>query len=263
MYAFTYERPASQADALKLAQAGGKLLAGGQTLLASMKLRLAAPEQLVDLGAIPELKGIRREGNSIVIGAMTCHADVAESAELRAAIPALAALAGGIGDKQVRARGTLGGSVANNDPAADYPAALLALGATVHTTARAIAADDFFQGLFATALEEGELITAVSFPIPKKAAYVKFVQPASLFALIGVFVAQTDGGARVAVTGGGNGVFRHAGLEAALSASFTPDAVAGVAADEGEMSSDLHGSAAYRAHLVGVMAQRAVAQALA
>ena len=263
MYAFTYERPASQADALKLAQAGGKLLAGGQTLLASMKLRLAAPEQLVDLGAIPELKGIRREGNSIVIGAMTCHADVAESAELRAAIPALAALAGGIGDKQVRARGTLGGSVANNDPAADYPAALLALGATVHTTARAIAADDFFQGLFATALEEGELITAVSFPIPKKAAYVKFVQPASLFALIGVFVAQTDGGARVAVTGGGNCVFRHAGLEAALSASFTPDAVAGVATDEGEMSSDLHGSAAYRAHLVGVMAQRAVAQALA
>ena len=263
MYAFTYERPAPQADALKLAQAGGKLLAGGQTLLASMKLRLAAPEQLVDLGAIPELKGIRREGNSIVIGAMACHADVAGSAELRAAIPALAALAGAIGVKQVRARGTLGGSVANNDPAADYPAALLALGATVHTTARAIAADDFFQGLFATALEEGELITAVSFPIPKKAAYVKFVQPASLFALIGVFVAQTDGGARVAVTGGGNGVFRHAGLEAALSASFTPDAVAGVATDEGEMPSDLHGSAAYRAHLVGVMAQRAVAQALA
>ena len=206
---------------------------------------------------------IEEREDDIVIGAMTCHADVAESAELRAAIPALAALAGGIGDKQVRARGTLGGSVANNDPAADYPAALLALGATVHTTARAIAADDFFQGLFATALEEGELITAVSFPIPKKAAYVKFVQPASLFALIGVFVAQTDGGARVAVTGGGNGVFRHAGLEAALSASFTPDAVAGVATDEGEMSSDLHGSAAYRAHLVGVMAQRAVAQALA
>ncbi|MBS0509141.1 MAG: xanthine dehydrogenase family protein subunit M [Proteobacteria bacterium] len=263
MYAFTYERPTSQADALKLAQAGGKLLAGGQTLLASMKLRLAAPEQLVDLGAIPELKGIRRDGNAIVIGAMTCHADVAESAELRAAIPALAALAGGIGDKQVRARGTLGGSVANNDPAADYPAALLALGATVHTTARAIAADDFFQGLFATALEEGELITAVSFPIPKKAAYVKFVQPASLFALIGVFVAQTDSGARVTVTGGGNGVFRHAGLEAALSASFAPAAVAGVATSEDEMSSDLHGSAAYRAHLVGVMAQRAVAQALA
>ena len=259
MYAFTYERPASQADALKLAQAGGKLLAGGQTLLASMKLRLAAPEQLVDLGAIPELKGIRREGNSIVIGAMTCHADVAESAELRAAIPALAALAGGIGDKQVRARGTLGGSVANNDPAADYPAALLALGATVHTTARAIAADDFFQGLFATALEEGELITAVSFPIPKKAAYVKFVQPASLFALIGVFVAQTDGGARVAVTGGGNGVFRHTALEQALGRDFSPAAAAGVKTDASELNGDLHGSAEYRAHLVSVMASRAVA----
>jgi len=263
MYAFTYERPASQAGAVKLAQAGAKPLAGGQTLLASMKLRLAAHEQLVDLGAIPELKGIRREGNSIVIGAMTCHADVAESAELRAAIPALAALAGGIGDKQVRARGTIGGSVANNDPAADYPAALLALSATVQTTARAIAADDFFQGLFATALEDGELITAVSFPIPQKAAYVKFVQPASLFALLGVFVAQTAGGARVAVTGGGNGVFRHAAMEAALSARFAPDALAGIATDEAEMSGDLHGSAAYRAHLVGVMAQRAVAQAMA
>lgn len=263
MYAFTYERPTTQADALTLAQAGARPLAGGQTLLASMKLRLAAPEQIVDLGAIAELQGIRREGNAVVIGAMTRHCDVAESAEVRAAIPALAALAGGIGDKQVRARGTIGGSVANNDPAADYPAALLALGATVHTTARAIPADDFFQGLFATALEDGELITAVSFPIPKKAAYVKFVQPASLFALIGVFVAQTDGGARVAVTGGGNGVFRHAGMEAALTASFAPDALAGVATDEAEMSGDLHGSAAYRAHLVGVMAQRAVARALA
>lgn len=263
MYAFTYERPTTQADALKLAQAGAKPLAGGQTLLASMKLRLAAPEQIVDLGAVPELQGIRREGNAIVIGAMTRHCDVAESTEVRAAIPALAALAGGIGDKQVRARGTIGGSVANNDPAADYPAALLALGATVHTTARQIPADDYFQGLFATALEEGELITAVSFPIPKKAAYVKFVQPASLFAMIGVFVAQTAGGARVAVTGGGNGVFRHADMETALGKSFTPDAVAGVATDEGEMNGDLHGSAAYRAHLVGVMAQRAVAQALA
>jgi len=263
MYAFTYERPATQADALKLAQAGGKLLAGGQTLLASMKLRLAAPEQVVDLGSIKELQGIRKEGNAIVIGAMTRHCDVAESAEVRAAIPALAALAGGIGDKQVRARGTIGGSVANNDPAADYPAALLALGATVHTSARRIKADDFFQGLFATALDEGEMITAVSFPVPKKAAYVKFPQPASLFALIGVFVAQTDGGVRVAVTGAGNGVFRHAGMEAALDASFAPDAVAGVKTDAGEMSSDLHGSSSYRAHLVGVMTRRAVAQALA
>ena len=263
MYAFTYERPATQAEALKLAQAGGKLLAGGQTLLASMKLRLAAPEQIVDLGGIKELAGIRKEGNALVIGAMTRHCDVAESAVVQGAIPALARLASGIGDKQVRARGTIGGSVANDDPAADYPAALLALGATVHTNARAIAADDFFQGLFTTALDEGEIITAVSFPIPKKAAYMKFPQPASLFALIGVFVAQTDAGVRVAVTGGGSGVFRHGAMEQALTASFTPQAAAGVATDAGELSSDLHGSSAYRAHLVGVMAQRAVAQALA
>jgi carbon-monoxide dehydrogenase medium subunit len=263
MYTFTFERPAAQADAVKLAQAGGKLLAGGQTLLASMKLRLAAPEQLVDLGTVAELAGIRKAGDQLVIGAMTRHADVAEHADVQAALPALAALAGGIGDKQVRAMGTLGGSVANNDPAADYPAALLALGATVVTHQREIAADDFFQGLFATALEEGELITAVRFPVPKRAAYIKFRQPASLFALIGVFVAQTDAGVRVAVTGGGNGVFRHAGLEAALGKSFTPEAAAGVATDPAELNGDLHGSAAYRAHLVGVMAQRAVAKALA
>ena len=264
MYAFTYERPASQADAAKLAKAGGKPLAGGQTLLASMKLRLAAPEQLVDLGAIKELKGIRREAGQLVVGAMTRHCEVAESAEVRTDIPALADLAELIGDKQVRAMGTIGGSVANNDPAADYPAALMALGATVHTDKRQIKADDFFQGLFATALEDGELITAVSFPIPKRAAYMKFPQPASRFALIGVFVAQQgDGSVRVAVTGGGNGVFRHAGMEAALGRQFSADAVAGVKTDAGEMSSDLHGSSAYRAHLVGVMTQRAVAQALA
>ena len=263
MYAFTYERPATAADAARLAQAGGKLLAGGQTLLASMKLRLAAPEQLVDLGAVAELKGIRREAGTLTIGAMTRHCDVAESAEVRADIPALAELAGHIGDKQVRAMGTIGGSVANNDPAADYPAALMALGATVHTNTRQIKADDFFQGLFATALEDGELITAISFPIPKRAAYVKFAQPASRFALIGVFVAQSDAGVRVAVTGAGNGVFRHAGMEAALAKQFSADAVAAVKTDEAEMSGDLHGSAAYRAHLVGVMTQRAVAQALA
>lgn len=263
MYAFTYERPASQADAVRLAKAGGKPLAGGQTLLASMKLRLAAPEQLIDLQSIQELKGIRKEGNAIVIGAMTRHADVAASGDVKAAIPTLTRLAAGIGDKQVRHMGTLGGSVANNDPAADYPAALLGLGATVHTTSRQIKADDFFQGLFATALEDGELITAVSFPVPGRAAYMKFVQPASRFALIGVFVAQTEGGVRVAVTGGGNGVFRHAGMEAALGRSFTPEAAAGVQTDESLMNADLHGSAAYRAHLVGVMAQRAVAQALA
>ena len=263
MYAFTYERPTTQADAARLAKAGGRLLAGGQTLLASMKLRLAAPEQLVDLGAVKELAGIRREGGQLVIGAMTRHADVAANAEVRSAIPALAQLAGLIGDKQVRHMGTIGGSVANNDPAADYPAALLALDATVHTTERQIRADDFFQGLFATALEEGELITAVSFPIPRRAAYAKFAQPASRFALIGVFVAQSDAGVRVAVTGGGNGVFRHAGMEAVLAQNFSADAVQGVATDASEMSSDLHGSSAYRAHLVGVMTQRAVAQALA
>ena len=262
MYAFTFERPTTQADALKLAKAGGKLLAGGQTLLASMKLRLAAPEQLVDLDAVKDLAGVRKDGDALVIGAMTRHADVASNADVKAMIPALAALADGIGDKQVRAMGTLGGSVANNDPAADYPAAVLGLGATVITSARQIAADDFFQGLFATALEEGELIIAVRFPKPQRAAYMKFRQPASLFALIGVFVAQTAGGVRVAVTGGGNGVFRHTAMEAALDKSFTPDAAVAVTTDPAELNGDLHGSAEYRAHLVGVMAQRAVAKAL-
>ncbi len=263
MYAFQFEQPASLPDAARLAAAGGKPLAGGQTLLASMKLRLAAPEQVVDLGRIPELAGICRDGHSIVIGAMTRHAEVAASDEVRQAIPALADLAGGIGDRQVRALGTLGGSVANNDPAACYPSAVLALGATVITNQRRIAADDFFQGMFTTALAEGELITAISFPIPRRAAYLKFRQPASRFALIGVFVAQADAGVRVAVTGGGNGVFRHAGLEQALGRSFTPEAAAGVAIDAAELSSDLHASAAYRANLIGVMAQRAVARALA
>lgn len=258
MYTFTFERPSAVADALKLIQSGGKALAGGQTLLASMKLRLAAPEQLVDLGAVKELAGIRKEGNAIVIGAMTRHADVAANADVRATIPVLANLAAGIGDKQVRAMGTMGGSVANNDPAADYPAAVLGLGATVHTTQRQIPADDFFQGMFATALQEDELITAISFPAPKRAAYMKFRQPASLFALIGVFVAQTDSGVRVTVTGGGNGVFRHAGLEQALTSSFTPESAAAVKIDADDLSSDLHGSAAYRAHLISVMAQRAV-----
>lgn len=258
MYTFTFERPSAVADALKLIQSGGKALAGGQTLLASMKLRLAAPEQLVDLGAVKELAGIRKEGNAIVIGAMTRHADVAANADVRATIPVLANLAAGIGDKQVRAMGTMGGSVANNDPAADYPAAVLGLGATVHTTQRQIPADDFFQGMFATALQEDELITAISFPAPKRAAYMKFRQPASLFALIGVFVAQTDSGVRVTVTGGGNGVFRHTGLEQALTSSFTPESAAAVKIDADDLSSDLHGSAAYRAHLISVMAQRAV-----
>ena len=263
MYAFEFERPSSLSDAQRAAAAGGaKVLAGGQTLLASMKLRLAQPEKLVDLGGVAELVGIRREGNAVVIGAMTRHADVAANAEVKAAIPALADLAANIGDRQVRAMGTIGGSLANNDPAACYPAGVLGLNATIQTTQRKIAADDFFQGLFATALNDGELITSVSFPIPKKAAYMKFKQQASRFALIGVLVAQTDSGVRVAVTGGGNGVFRHTGLEQALTKSFTPEAAAAVKVDASELSSDLHASAAYRANLISVLAQRAVAKAL-
>jgi carbon-monoxide dehydrogenase medium subunit len=263
MYEFTFERPGTLAEAQRSAAVGGaKVLAGGQTLLASMKLRLANPEKLVDLGGIAELTGIRREGNALVIGAMTRHADVAANPEVQSVLPALAELAGGIGDRQVRAMGTLGGSLANNDPAACYPAGALALNATIQTTQRKIAADDFFQGMFATALQEGELITGVSFPIAKRAAYIKFKQPASRFALIGVCVAQTDAGVRVAVTGGGNGVFRHAGLEQALAKSFTPAAAAAVQIDASELSADLHASAAYRANLISVLAQRAVAKAL-
>ena len=263
MYAFTFERPATTAAATKLLQAGGvKALAGGQTLLASMKLRLANPEVLVDLGGVAELSGIRRDGDNVVIGAMTRHADVASNTEVRSAIPALADLAAHIGDKQVRAMGTLGGSLANNDPAACYPSAVLGLNATIHTTQRQIKADDFFQGLFTTALKEGELITAVSFPVARRAAYMKFRQPASRFALIGVFVAQTAQDVRVAVTGGGQGVFRHKGLEDALTRSFTPQAAAGVKVEAAQLSSDMHADAAYRANLIGVMTQRAVAKAL-
>lgn len=263
MYAFSIERPASVADAAQLAAGGAKVLAGGQTLLATMKQRLADPGRLVDLGSIASLQGIRRDGDAMVIGAMTRHLAVAESAEVKASIPALAALASHIGDKQVRAMGTLGGSVANNDPAACYPSAVLGLGATVQTTERGIAADDYFQGMFTTALKDGELITAIRFPVPKRAAYVKFNQPASRFALVGVFVAQTAGGVRVAITGAGNGVFRHAGLEAALGRSFTAQAAAGVKIDATDLNADIHASAGYRANLISVLTQRAVTQALA
>ncbi|MGS5088067.1 FAD binding domain-containing protein [Hydrogenophaga sp. A37] len=260
MYAFTFDKPSTLADASKAAAGGAKPLAGGQTLLASMKLRLSEPGSLVDLGGVKELAGIKREGNALVIGAMTRHIDVANSAEVKAAIPGLADLAAHIGDKQVRAMGTLGGSVANNDPAACYPSAVLGLGATVHTTHRQIAADDFFQGMFTTALNEGELITAISFPIPKKSVYMKFNQPASRFAMTGVFVAQTDSGVRVAVTGAGSGgVFRHTGLEDALNQSFTPPAAAAVKIDASDLNADLHASAAYRANLISVLTQRAVA----
>ena len=263
MYAFTFERPSSSADAAKLAAAGGtRVLAGGQTLLAAMKLRLASPEKLVDLGGIADLAGIRRDGDAIVIGAMTRHEDVASNSEVAKSIAALADLAAHIGDKQVRAMGTLGGSLANNDPAACYPSAVLALNATVQTTQRKIAADDFFNGLFTTALKDGELITGVSVPVPRRAAYMKFRQPASRFALIGVFVAQTAKDVRVAVTGGGNGVFRHKGLEEALTRDFTAQSAAGVKIDASQLSSDIHASADYRANLISVMAQRAVAKAL-
>jgi carbon-monoxide dehydrogenase medium subunit len=261
MYAFQYERPSSLADAAKALAAGGQALAGGQTLIAALKQRLQQPETLVDLGQIGELAGICMEGQNVVIGAMTRHQDVANSADVQKHIPALAALAGGIGDRQVRAMGTMGGSVANNDPAACYPSAVLALGATIQTNQRKIAADDFFQGLYTTALEPGEIIQSIAFPIPKRAAYAKFKQAASRFALVGVFVAETSQGVRVAVTGAGNGVFRHAGLEAALSKDFSAKAVEGVAVDDTDLNSDIHASATYRAHLIKVQTQRAVEQA--
>ena len=262
MYAFTFEAPSSTAAAADLIAQGGKLLAGGQSLLPSMRLRLANPEKIIDLNSIPELTGIYRDGNALVIGAMTRHADVAASAEVKAAIPALADLAAHIGDRQVRARGTLGGSVANNDPAACYPSAVLGLNATVITNQREIAADAFFVGMYTTALEEGEIITAIRFPIPQRAAYLKFRQPASRFSLVGVFVAQTDGGVRVAVTGAASCVFRHAGLEAALNQSFTPQSAASVKIDASDLNADIHASAAYRATLISVQTQRAVAQML-
>jgi aerobic carbon-monoxide dehydrogenase medium subunit len=260
MYAFELKKADSVANAAALlAQSGGKALAGGQSLVAAMKMRLAVPGTLVDLSNVAELKGIRKEGDTIVIGAMTRHAEVAASDVVKSAIPALAALADGIGDRQVRNMGTLGGSLANNDPAADYPAALLGLGATVNTDRRKIPADDFFKGMYETVLADGELITSVSFPMPKKAAYVKFAQPASRFALVGVFVAQTAGGVRVAVTGAAPSVHRAKAMEQALAKSFTVDAAKAVKIDAAGLNGDLHGSPAYRAHLVTVLTARAVA----
>jgi len=263
MHAFKYSAPTSVADAVAaLSVEDTKLLAGGQTLLPTMKQRLAAPAHVVDLAKIDALKGVKREGDMIVIGAMTRHADVAGSDVVKSAIPALAALAGGIGDPAVRHRGTIGGSLANNDPAADYPAAALGLGATFVTNKREIAADDYFQGMFETALGEDEILTAVKFPIPAKAAYSKFPNPASRYAMVGVFVAKSASGVRVAVTGAGSGgVFRHAAMEAALSADFSEKATLGVKTDASELISDLHGDSEYRAHLVGVMTKRAVAAA--
>jgi carbon-monoxide dehydrogenase medium subunit len=264
MHAFNYHRPASLADASKTAGKGAdaKLLAGGQSLVQAMKLRLSAPSDLVDLNAIAELRGIKSDGKTVTVGAMTRHAEVATSAEVKKAIPALAALAELIGDRQVRNQGTIGGSLANNDPAADYPAAVLGLGATVVTNKRKIEADKFFKGMFETALEPGEIITQVSFPVPKRAAYVKFKNPASRFAIVGVFVADTGSGVRVAVTGAGSSVFRQSEMEKALGAKFAPESVASVKVKADGLNSDLHASAEYRAHLVGVMAKRAVEAAL-
>jgi aerobic carbon-monoxide dehydrogenase medium subunit len=261
MYEFAYHKPASLADAVKLLAADGdaKAMAGGQTLIPTLKQRLAKPSAVVDLGAIKDLGGISVAGGKVTIGAMTKHADVAGSADVKKAIPALAALAGGIGDPAVRNRGTLGGSVANNDPAADYPAGCLALGATIKTNKREIGADEFFKGMFETALGAGELIVSISFPVPEKAAYMKFDQPASRYALVGVFVAKTAGGARVAVTGAGSSVFRWKEAEAALSKNWSASALDGLAASAAGLNSDIHGSAEYRAHLIGVMAKRAVA----
>jgi carbon-monoxide dehydrogenase medium subunit len=262
MYAFDYRKAGSVHEARRLVgdNGEGKLLAGGMTLIPTLKLRLAAPSHVVDLGGIGDLKGIEVTADAVTIRAMTTHAAVAGSEAARAAIPALAVLAGGIGDQQVRHRGTIGGSVANNDPAADYPAGCLGLGATIVTDRREIVADDFFQGLFQTALEADEVIVAVRFPRPKRAAYMKFPNPASRYAIVGVFLSRGLAGIRVAVTGTSeNGVFRAADIERALAGEFSESAVERVPISPEGLFNDLHGTAAYRAHLIKVLAKRAVA----
>ena len=263
MHDFTYHRPTSLADAAKAlgGASEAKIVAGGMTLVPTMKQRLASPSDLVDLAGIAELKGIKVEGNAIAIGAMTTHAEVADSPDVKKAIPALAALAEGIGDPQVRNRGTIGGSISNNDPAADYPAAVLGLDATIVTNKRRIKADDFFKGMFETALAGDEIVTSVSFPKPEKAGYAKFPNPASRYAMVGVMVAKTAGGVRVAVTGAGPSVFRQKDMEKALTGSFSADSIKGIKVDSRGLNSDIHGGADYRAHLVGVMAGRAVGAA--
>jgi len=265
MYQFEYQKPSSLADAAALLSknADAKLLAGGQTLIASMKLRLASPPVLVDLSAVKELQGIKMDGGNLVIGAMTRHAEVSKSKDVQQSIPALAKLAAGIGDRMVRNMGTLGGSIANNDPAADYPAAVVGLGATVNTNRRKIAADDFFKGIYETALQPGEIITSIAVPVPKRAAYGKFRNPASRYAIVGVFVSEGANGVRVAVTGAAPCVFRVPEMEKALGSRFAPDAVAGIKVSANGLNTDMHASAAYRAHLVTVMAKRAVEAALA
>jgi len=258
MQAFDYKTPASVADAKAAAASGAKLLAGGQSLLAAMKLGLQAPDTLASLSAVPGLAGISVSGGVVKIGAMTTHAAVAASAEVKKAIPALAELAGNIGDRQVRNRGTIGGSLANADPAACYPAAVLGLGATIHTDSRSIPADSFFKGIYETALADGEIITAVNFPIPEKAGWQKFKQPASRFSIVGVFVSKGPQGVRVAVTGAGASVFRASALEAKLAANWSAAALQGATVSAEGLNNDLHGSAEYRAALVPVLAARAV-----
>jgi len=262
MYDFAYHKPTSVADAVKLlADPDAKAVSGGHTLVPALKHRLNKPTALVDLSGIAEMKGIKRVGNAIVIGALTRHVEVANSAEVKAAIPALAYLASHIGDVQVRNRGTIGGSVSNNDPAADYPAAVLGLGATIHTSKRKIAADDFFLGMFTTAMDADEILTAIEFPIVDKAGYAKMKNPASRYVMAGVFVSKSGGTVRVAVNGAGPCVFRQADMEKALTANWSADAVAGVKQDPDGLNGDIHGSAEYRAHLVGVMAKRAIVAA--
>jgi len=260
MYEFDYVRATSLDDAAnRLSDAEAKLVAGGMTLLPTLKLRLAKPSQLIDLAALAQLKGISEDGDAIVIGAMTRHVDVGRSDVVRRGVPALAALAGHIGDPAVRNRGTIGGSIANNDPAADYPAAVVALNATVRTNKREIGADQFFTAMFETALQPGEIVTGVRFPKVAQANYQKFKNPASRYAIVGVFVAKTPAGVRVAVTGAGPCVFRVPAMEAALARSFSPDAIKDIQIPQDGLNSDIHASAEYRAHLVNVMARRAVA----
>jgi carbon-monoxide dehydrogenase medium subunit len=264
MHAFDYHRPANLKDAAALGEnkTEGRYLAGGQSLVQAMKLRLSSPTDLIDLNAIADLKSMKTEGNAVVIGAMVRHAEVAASSSVKKALPALAILAGMIGDRQVRHMGTIGGSLANNDPAADYPAAVLGLGATIVTNKRKIEADKFFKGLYETELQPGELITSVSFPVPKRAAYTKFKNPASRFAIVGVFVADFGNGVRVGVTGAGPSAFRQAEMEKALSAKFAPESVASIRVKADGLNNDLHASPEYRAHLITVMAKRAVEAAL-
>jgi carbon-monoxide dehydrogenase medium subunit len=264
MYEFNYRKASSIEDAKKLLAGAeeGKYMSGGMTLLPTLKQRLARPSDVIDLAAIPGLAGIEVSGGTVTIKAMTRHAAVASSPEVKKAIPALAKLAGGIGDPMVRNRGTIGGSIANSDPAADYPAAVVGLGATIHTDKREIAADDFFTDLFETALEEGEMITKVVFPIPDKAGYMKFPNPASRYCIVGVMVSQKGSNVRVGVTGAGACAFRVPEMEKALAKKFAPESVADIKIPDRDLNGDIHASAEYRAHLVTVMAKRAVAEAI-